>query len=102
MGRMKGLLLVLTALTLAVTAAPAAAQNERHEGFRRADYEGRWAHERHEGREHDRWGHRRWGYRHFGFVSPPPYAHPYCFWRPSHWAWNGWRYVWVPPRTVCY
>lgn len=106
MRTMKGLLLVLLALTLGLTAAPAAAQNERDEGFQRVNHE-RWeARERHGRREHERWGHRHWGHRHwghrhFGFAFPAPYAAP-CYWRTGYWAWNGWQYVWVPARTVCY
>ena len=93
---MKRLLLVLVALTLALTAAPAAAEPERHEGFRSGQREGREWHEQHERREHERWEHRR-----FGFFSPAPYAAPYCYTEQGSWAWNGWRYVWVPPQTVC-
>ena len=31
-------------------------------------------------------------------VPPPPPG--YYAWRPGHWRWNGYRYVWVPGHYV--
>ncbi len=95
---MKGLLLTLVMLTLALTAAPAAAQREREEWSRRGHREERVEHGR---GNHGRWEHRRWGHRHFGFAYPVPYAAPYCYTQNGYLAWDGWHYVWVRPLMVC-
>ncbi len=93
----RGVLLGLAALTLALTAAPAAAAPEWQEPFRGWHREARY----HRGWEHERWRHRH--YRHFGYFAPVPYyyATPYCYRQHGYSAWNGWRSVWVPPLTVC-
>ena len=100
--------IVFVALTLALTAAPAAAiQRERDEGFRGWHREEWQVTERRDNREaqvpreHRQWKHQRWEDRHFSFVSPVPYAAPNCFTRPGYWAWDGWQHLWVPPQTVC-
>ncbi len=93
MRNMKQVLLGIVVLTVALTAAPAAAERGRGEGFR-GHREARQ--ERHEGREHERWEHRG-----SGFFFPVPYAAPFCYPQHGYWAWNGWQYVWVPPQMVC-
>ena len=94
MGTMKNVVFVLAALSVALTAAPAAAaQRGRDEGFRGGHREERVIHER---RPHERWEHR--GFR---FVYPAHYVAPYCYTQPGYWAWDGWQHVWVPPQTVC-
>lgn len=98
MRSLKRLLLVLVALTLGVTAAPAAAR-EWGESFRGGYREERRESREQERREHERWEHRR--FRHFGFVFPALSVAPYCYAQGGYWAWDGWQYVWAPPQTVC-
>ncbi len=99
----KHLLLMLVALTLALTAAPAFADSERHEGFRDEHRVDRQERQHHEGERQER--EREWhvgrGHRYFRFAFPAPYVAPYCYTQAGYWAWNGWRYVWTPPETVC-
>ncbi len=89
----KRLLLILATLTLALTAAPAAAQYERENAFRPGH--------RVERVRHVRWEHWRWEHRHPRFAYRVPYAARNCHRRPGYRAWDGWRYVWVPSHIVC-
>ena len=94
MGTMRSVVLVLVALSVALTAGPAAAaQRGRDEGFRGGHREERVTHERHI--------HERWEHRDFRFAYPAPYVAPYCSTQPGYWAWDGWQHLWVPPQTVC-
>ena len=94
MGTMRSVVLVLVALSVALTAGPAAAaQRGRDEGFRGGHREERVMHEP---RFHARWEHHD-----FRFVYPAPYVAPYCSTQPGYWAWDGWQHLWVPPQTVC-
>lgn len=98
MRTMRHRLLGLVALALMLTAAPALADSGRDGGFRSGHRAERWEHQRRV--REDEWRH-RWRHRPFGFRLSVPYAAPHCYTRYGYWAWDGWRYVWVPPRTVC-
>ena len=97
------LLLGLVALSLALTATPAAAVAERHEGFRGRPRVERQEHARpeHERQARGREDHDRWEHHDFRFAYPVPYVAPYCYTQDGYWAWDGWQYAWVPPQTVC-
>lgn len=103
MKTIKHLLLMLVALTLALTAAPAFADTDRNEGFRNRHRVERQERGHHEGKrqERERTEHRWRGHRDFRFAFPAPYVAPYCYTQAGYWAWNGWQYAWVPPQTVC-
>ena len=103
MNTIKHLLLMLVALTVALTAAPAFAESERHEEFRDGHRAERLEREHHEGerQEREREDHFRREHREFSFAFPAPFVAPVCSTQAGHWDWNGWRYVWVPPQTVC-
>jgi Ni/Co efflux regulator RcnB len=101
MGNVKRVLLGLVALSLALTAAPAAQAREWAEVSRQWRREERPARERHQRWEHEHQARARWRHDHFGYFAPAPMAAPYCFRVHGHSAWNGWRYVWVPGHTVC-
>ncbi len=97
----KQLILGLVALSMVLTVAPGVARADRDEGFRDWRHEERLMHQRREA--HERWERERWAWEHrhrrLGYAVR--YADPYCFTRGGHWAWDGWRTVWVPPHTVC-
>ena len=103
MKTMKHILLMVIALTLALTAAPAFADPDQHEGFRDEHRGNRQEREHHEGERQER--ERDWHvgreHREFGFAIPPLYVAPHCYTRAGYWEWNGWRYVWTPAQTVC-
>jgi hypothetical protein len=103
MKTIKHLLLMLVALTLALTTVPAFADSDRHEGFRdehRVERPGR-EHREGERQERERAGHVVREYREFRFAFPAPYVAPYCYTQAGYWAWDGWQNVWVPPQTIC-
>ena len=89
----KWFVFVLAALSLALTAVPAAAdrddywegrRDERREAQERRDRELR------ELRERERREERR-----LGFLGPN------CYSEGGYWAWDGFERVWVPSRTIC-
>jgi hypothetical protein len=103
MKTIKHLLLMVIALTLALTAAPAFADSDRHERFRDERRVERQWREHHEGerREREREEHGLREHRVFRFAFPAPYFASYCYALDGYWAWDGWQYVWTPPQTVC-
>lgn len=103
MKKTRRLLLMLLALLLALTTAPAFADSPRNQGFRDGHRMERRDAGHHEGerQERERAEHGRWEHRDFRFAFPAPYVAPYCYTQAGYWTWDGWQYVWVPPQTVC-
>ncbi len=89
------ILLGIVALSVALPAVPAFADNAR-EGHR---VERQSPEHRQEHRDHKREARRRRERRDYRFAFRGPYEH--CFTRGGYWTSDGWQRVWVPPERIC-
>ncbi len=90
----------LVALSLAMTATPAAALRRESEDRFRSGYREEQVEREHRDRDYHRRAHERREYR-YRLAYRAPYFAPSCYRQPGYWAWDGWQRVWVRSLTAC-